>query len=237
MVGAATGQGVTTRRARAAIVVIAVAAVALAIGCRRRADAPADAAPLASEVVLVADDPAPVLYVDVTGEVRTARGVASVPAASRHAVALDGPDGPGGAVWIADASTVAASWPARRGTRLDLERLGLAGLPPGLASRVTLPDPGPPGALPPPAQGVVVYGTRWCGACADTRAWLDARGVAYRFRDVDDAVGDPGAALDAARACAAVGAPDDRVPVIDVAGRVLVGFDPVRLTVILGQPI
>ena len=29
----------------------------------------------------------------------------------------------------------------------------------------------------------------------------------------------------------------DRVPVIDVAGRVVLGFDPDRLTAILGEPI
>ncbi len=204
--------------------------------CRAR-DVPADAAPIAPEVTLAADDAQAVQYVDFAGRVRTARGVASVPARSRHAVAIEGPDGPGGSIWIADASRLAATWPARRASRATLERLGLAGLPPGEASRVTLPDPGPQGTVPPPASGITIFGTSWCGACRDARAWLDARAISYAFRNVEDAALDPTAALDAARTCAALGAPADRVPVIDVAGRVLVGFDPVRLAVILGEPI
>ena len=40
-----------------------------------------------------------------------------------------------------------------------------------------------------------------------------------------------------AATCAALGIRPDRVPVIDVAGKVVVGFDPVRLSTILGESI
>lgn len=211
----------------------ALLVIAVLGGCRERAIV-SDAAPAQAAIAIDATSGEPVLYVDLDGRVRTARGVASVPVASRHAVAVEGPDGVGGAVWIADVWAEAASWPARRGSRAELERLGLIALPPGLASRVTLP---PADDVPVPRGGVVVYGASWCGACNDVRAWLDARHVVYAFRDVEQIDADPAAAHDVARLCAGLGVTADRVPVIDVAGRVIVGFDPVRLTTILGEPI
>ncbi len=205
----------------------------LLCACRERAIV-ADAAPAQKAIEIRADANDPVLYVDLTGRLRTAVGVASVPLASRHAVGVEGPDGVGGAVWIADVWAKADAWPARRASRGELERRGLIALPPGLASRVTLP---PPDDVPPPRGDVVVYGAAWCGACNDARAWLDARKVSYAYRDVEEADRDPAAALDASRLCGQLGVDADRIPVIDVAGKVIVGFDPVRLTTILGEPI
>jgi mycoredoxin len=209
-----------------------VAAIVAVVGCRHR-EVPADAGPVDLEVGIFPDRPDELLYVDLTGAVRTARGVAAVPVLSRHAVAIEGPDGPGGAVWIADVSRPMPAWVARRATRRDLERRGLASLPPGAGSRITFPS-AEDGDVVPAGDGVVVYGTIWCGACRDARDWLDARRVPHGFRDVER---DPAAARDAAALCAALGVTADRVPVIDVAGRVVLGFDPVRLTSILGEPI
>ena len=183
-----------------------------------------------SGTVPIARD-AEVIYVDVAGRVQRAIGVAAVPKDSRHVVAIEGPDGPGGAVWIADVSVPQVEWAARRVSHRELERLALAKLPPAPGSGVTFP---PPGETAPAIDGVVVYGTAWCAACRDARAWLDARGVAYRFRDVER---DANAAADAAARCATLAVTPDRVPVIDVAGRVVLGFDPDRLTSILGEPI
>jgi glutaredoxin len=210
---------------------LALALLAL-VACRRREEAP-DAGPIDPVVTIAPDGADELLYVDLTGRVKKARGVAAVPELSRRAVAVEGPDGPGGAVWIADVSApAAAGWPARRGNRRELERRGVAALPPGPGSRIDFPavEPGPVAEV----DGVVVYGTTWCGACGDARAWLDEHRVAYTFRSVED---DVAAAHDAARLCASLGVEPDRVPVIDVAGTVVIGFDPVRLTTILGESI
>jgi glutaredoxin len=206
---------------------LAVVVFAL-VACRER-HVPADAAPLSSTVPIARD--AEVIYVDVAGRMQRAFGVDAVPVASRHVVGIEGPDGPGGAVWFADVSIPQPEWAARRVSHRELERRALAALPPATGSGVTFP---PPSDVAPPADGVVVYGTAWCAACRDARAWLDARGVAYRFRDVER---DATAAADAAARCATLAVTPDRVPVIDVAGRVVLGFDPDRLTSILGEPI
>ena len=208
-----------------------VAALLCTTGCRKR-EVPVDAAPT-DPTAAIAED-AELLYVDLSGQVRIARGVASVPATSRRVVAIEGPDGPGGAVWIGDVSAP-PPWTGMRAGRRALERRGLVALPPGPGSRLTFPPPGPPGEeVTPRPTGVVVYGTAWCAATADARAWLDARGVDHAMLDVER---DPGAALAAADLLDSLGVVPDRVPVIDVAGRVVVGFDPTRLATILGEPI
>lgn len=214
---------------------LAVAAFLLSIGCRKR-EIPVDAAPTEPTATIAAD--AELLYVDLSGRVRVARGVEAVPAASRHVVAIEGPDGAGGAVWIGDVSAASperdVGWTAVRGHRRELERRGLAALPPGPGSRLTFPPPGAPPENVAPPVAIVLYGTAWCAVCADARAWLDARGVVYAVRDVEH---DTAAALAAADTLDALGVAADRVPVIDVAGRVVVGFDPTRLATILGEPI
>jgi len=100
--------------------------------------------------------------------------------------------------------------------------------------RTARPAAAEPEESQPAPSGIVVYGTSWCAVCKDARAWLDARGVAYTARDVEL---DPAAAIAVADTLDELGVAADRIPVIDVAGRVLVGFDPTRLATILGEPI
>jgi glutaredoxin len=206
--------------------------IAITAGCRKRA-IPVDAAPIDPEAIIEAGSAQDILYVDLAGRVRRAAGVVSVPVRSRRVVGIEGPDGDGGAVWIADVSFPAPQWTAVRSTPGELERLGLAALPPGPSSRA--PFPTVSSADPPPSPaGIVVYGATWCAACSDARAWLDERGVPYTWRNIET---DGGAALDAASLCVSLGVVPERIPVIDLAGKLVVGFDPARLTTILGEPI
>jgi glutaredoxin len=204
--------------------------VVLAIGgCRRRAE-PIDAAPISVTQELRADDEIEVLFVDLGGAVRRAASVAMVPQASRHVVGVDSPNG----LYLADVSVPAPSWTAYRGTLDELERRGLAALPAGPSANAVLPAVDPTVDPPPPPDGVVVYGSTWCDPCTETRAWLDARGVAYAYRNVEQ---DGAAATDVSALCAALDVPACRIPVIDLAGKVVVGFDPARLATILGESI
>ena len=74
---------------------------------------------------------------------------------------------------------------------------------------------------------VVLYGTSWCEVCAQARAHLDARGVAYFSRDIET---DPDA-FDAYRAQGGNGA----VPLLVVGGETLTGFNPEMLDARLAQ--
>lgn len=87
-----------------------------------------------------------------------------------------------------------------------------------------------PAAAP---AGVVLYETSWCGFCRKARAWLRARRVSFEARDVE---ADPQAAAELEEKLRQAGIEDAGVPVIDVRGRLLVGFDPDRLAELLQSP-
>jgi glutaredoxin len=74
---------------------------------------------------------------------------------------------------------------------------------------------------------VVVYGTSWCGYCARARAYLTSRGIPFVDKDVEH---DREARDEIARKCAAAGMRfTGSVPVLDVYGRIIRGFDPGRI--------
>jgi hypothetical protein len=191
-------------------------------------------------------------YADLSGRFLLAARRAMVPPASRRVVRVIGPtvkpDGSGDdpLVHVVDLSRVpeagyvTALIPARR-----YRRRALAALPPGVASRLPWPLPGaadatadavgesrePAGAS---SRAAIVYGTAWSGPTARAAAFLAERGVPAQVRDVER---DPGAARTLAATAASLGVIVDRVPVIDLGGDVVVGFDPPRLQTLIGDRI
>lgn len=79
-----------------------------------------------------------------------------------------------------------------------------------------------------PAEGsggsdeIVVFGASWCGACRQAEEYLRQRGVAFVERDIER---DPAAREDMMRRARAAGIAGSGIPIIDVRGRVLQGFD------------
>ncbi|MDY7229311.1 glutaredoxin domain-containing protein [Hyalangium rubrum] len=80
------------------------------------------------------------------------------------------------------------------------------------------------------SEGVVIYTTAWCGYCKRAKAWLKARGVAFVERDVEK---DPDAAAELANKAAAAKKSPRGVPVIDVKGTLVLGFDEKQLEQLL----
>lgn len=76
--------------------------------------------------------------------------------------------------------------------------------------------------LPESEQGVVVYSASWCGVCRAAKAWLAQRHVAFVEKDVEKL---PGAEAELRAKARRAGVSPQGVPVIDVAGELLVGFD------------
>ncbi|HVV17110.1 MAG TPA: glutaredoxin family protein [Polyangia bacterium] len=136
---------------------------------------------------------------------------------------------------------------ARPMSREAFETGALAALPSGqsspFASRPAAPPPGPPGSpaagapspgTPPGVKPVVtIYGTSWCGACRAAREYMTSHKIPFADKDIER---DPEAARELADKAAKMGIPTDRVPVLDVRGRLLLGFDPARVEALLGQP-
>lgn len=77
--------------------------------------------------------------------------------------------------------------------------------------------------MPSRSGEVVLYGTSWCGYCKKAREWLTRKGVSFVDRDVEK---DEDAAAELARKARAAGVRPTGVPVIDVRGKLILGFDP-----------
>ena len=68
---------------------------------------------------------------------------------------------------------------------------------------------------------VIVYSATWCGFCHQAKQYLDQIGVKYTEKDVEK---DPAAMGEAVAKSGQMG-----IPVIDVAGDIIMGFDRPKL--------
>ena len=192
-------------------------------------------------------------YAEPKGTFATTDKPDSVPETARALVRVFDPSAPektpgGGRVYVTNLNDVLSKGraPARPMSREAFETAALAAHPTGesspLAAQTMRPVPIPAedgGAAPaaPTAGGppvVTIYGTSWCGACRAARQYFDR---AARFRS-------PTRTSNATPTRPASwpprpprwGFPTDRVPVIDVRGRLLLGFDRARIEMLLGEP-
>jgi glutaredoxin len=222
-------------------------AVAVAGGCRK----PAPAIPPPEESKLppleVKKDGSWLFtYVDDKGQFQTADKAADVPARARRTVrvvdpskgVLDRRDTTN--VYVVDVNELlrAGHATARPLSRLAFENGALAQLPPGasslLADRPADFDAGAEPAAPAAAGSAVVtvYGASWCGACKEAKRYLASRKIPFVEKDIER---DRGAAAELSEKAARFGLPTNRIPVLDVRGRLLIGFDQARLEALLGE--
>jgi glutaredoxin-like YruB-family protein len=64
---------------------------------------------------------------------------------------------------------------------------------------------------------VIVYSATWCGFCHTAKDYFDKLGVKYTDKDVEK---DPAAGMEAVEKSEQRG-----IPVIDIAGDIIIGFD------------
>jgi glutaredoxin len=232
------------------LAVLLAAAVFGASACRRSApEAPPQPKAQAGVVEILKGGRWLFTYVEPSGTFSTTDKVESVPERSRAIVRVFDPaemaktDAPG-QVYVADLNQLLKSGKAsaKAMSRDAFETAALAQLPPGESSALAAHGGGaaPAGEpTPPPPAGeggtpvVTIYGTSWCGACRAARQYLTSRGVPFADKDVER---DPAAARELGEKAAKMGIPTDRVPVIDVRGRLLQGFDRARIDALLGEP-
>ena len=85
---------------------------------------------------------------------------------------------------------------------------------------------------PSTATGVTVYTAPWCGFCKKAKAYLKKKGVPFVERDVE---GSAAAARELEARLRAAGAAGGGVPVIDIDGQLIMGFDQAQIDKLLSQ--
>ena len=228
-----------------------IAALALALvgpACNSRAskgattDDAAVAPPLPS--ITVRDDSRDLTFSFVTldGGFRTARTVAEVPYEARDAVRVwndvsgDGVAGPW--VYVADlrnrlgdGTYKVDSMPRAQFDDLAVDRRKKAKEALAVPKPATAPTA--PTALAGPGQGsapggaakslvVIIYGADWCKPCHQAEDYLKSKGIAFVHKDIED----PNINEELADKLMGAGLQTHSIPIIDVRGKLLVGFDP-----------
>jgi arsenate reductase-like glutaredoxin family protein len=228
-------------------------AALLAAGCRRQAPAVrgearlegAEAAPRVPFEVRRDSSDLTFFWFDGHGNAHGVARVDDVPEASRANVRVEPPQPEQrtpGWVFVADlrAPGPDGRFPVRvvQSEQFATELGALTGQAPTIAapSAPAVP-PGTPAILAPGApsgQGahggagtqqprVVVYGAEWCSACHQAAGWLRANNIPFVEHDIER---EPQAAQEMLARARAQGVPTGSIPIIDVGGRLLVGFNP-----------
>jgi glutaredoxin len=77
-----------------------------------------------------------------------------------------------------------------------------------------------------PAARVILYKTPWCGFCKKTADYLRAKGVTFLEKDIES---DRAAALELSSKLQKAKLRDSGVPVLDIEGTLIIGFDQQKL--------
>ena len=228
---------------------------ALAIAACKRAAPEAPPPPVAgapATIEVLKDGRWLFTYAEPKGTFATTDKPESVPESVRAVVRVFDPSAPektpgGGQVYVTNLNDVLSKGraPARPMSREAFETAALAAHPTGesspLAAQTMRPAPipavdaGAAAPAPPTAGGppvVTIYGTSWCGACRQARQYFAGRKIPFADKDIEK---DADAARELAAKAAKMGIPTDRVPVIDVRGRLLLGFDRARIEMLMGE--
>jgi glutaredoxin len=193
-------------------------------GCKRKT-APAEANdPPAMPVVTDASTDLLLTWVDENGEFHVEQSVAAVPASSRDVVRVADPvkDPPRlDDVFVADLRTPgsAGAYPVRTMPRPEFEKIAVERRKQHGKILTAQAPSDPPVATRP---SIIIYGASWCGPCHQAAAYFKRKGVPFVEKDIEQ---DGTAAREMHAKLASAGMPGGSIPVIDVRGKLMVGFD------------
>jgi glutaredoxin len=214
---------------------LALALWALAAGCDRPSDGtqPASAESL-PELTFGEDTPSLMLtWFDEKGDAHVEVRASDVPIKGRNLVRVvvaDSEHGHDDPIYVADLSTASADgkWAARAMPRAAWEAAIAKRREAYLASvrppPVAPPEPGEPGKDPPTGAKltVIIYGADWCRPCHEAADYLKTQGVPVVVKDIEK---NPSAQSEMRKKLARVGRAGSSIPIIDVGGEILIGFD------------
>jgi glutaredoxin len=243
---------------RVALVAACVALVALAgVACQRGHGSqgqPVGASDPGEPALVVKDDTQGLLltWIDDKGDFHVETNVADVPLMGRDAVRVVDPakdetasadrvtvvdlrqarpDGTYAVRWMSRADFEQMAVARREKTGPTLAQSAAPAAPSATDEGSGAQRPGGAGATAALAT-VIIYGAEWCGACHDAAKYLRRKGIPYIEKDVEK---DPAAAREMQSKLAKNGLHAGSIPVIDVRGHVMVGFNPQQIDGALGQ--
>lgn len=172
-------------------------------------------------------------WIDDAGEFHVEQKVSAVPESGRALVRVVDPDkgAPPDVVYLVDlrATPGAAGYPVRTAPRDEFEKVAVQRRAKG---GKVLADTKPAASVPAPgASGeadlvdrpdVIIYGAEWCGPCHQAEAYMKKRGIPYVEKDIEK---DSGAGREMRAKLSKAGMRTGSIPVIDVKGKLLLGFD------------
>lgn len=197
----------------------------LALFACKKASPATDAVPL--PVVTDATTDLLFTWIDDKGEFHVEQKVADVPVGSRDVVRIADPvkDPPKlDDVYVADLRNVGAdgTYPVHTMSRSDFEKIAVERRAKNgrvlTAQSAAPPPPGGEAAKP----TVIIYGASWCGPCHQAADYLKAKHVPFVLKDIE---ADSSAQREMQSKLATAGIRGGSIPVIDVKGKLMVGFD------------
>jgi glutaredoxin len=217
------------------VLVFALASAA----CKRRppdelATAAAEPAPTSLPALSLTDESPDLLltWVDARGDAHLAKKPADVPMEGRdqvRVVVTTREEGLRDFFYVSNLTVKSpdGTYPVSTMSRSEWDAM-IAKRRQAFASPETPPADEPaPGAPSASAQAtaftVIVYGASWCGACHEAVAYLKRRRVPVVEKDIEQ---DPGAESEMQAKLARAGVHGGSIPVIDVKGKILIGFEP-----------
>ena len=243
----ATGVKPAVRRVIAWLVVLLACFVVTAAGCKRRptgdelselSDPPTKPLP---ELKLTEDAPDLMLtWVDARGDAHAVSKPTDVPAEGRdhvRVVVTTREEGTRDLFYVTnltvkggDGTYPVSTMTRREWDNLITERRQAFAAPSASAGAPESAEEGPPGGPAGPAAKahpagftVIVYGASWCEACHQAVAYLKRRKVPVVEKDIEQ---DPAAESEMRAKLTRAGVHGGSIPVIDVKGKILVGFEP-----------
>jgi glutaredoxin len=228
---------VTRRTANQYCCVVALAFLAIA-GCHRKSSSGGSAgaesaeAPALAPLVLKDDTKNTMLtWVDEHGNFHVVEHIPEVPDAGREAVRVvisDRSDGTGESVYVAnlrekkaDGSYAVTSMPRPEWDELGAKnrKARLEALAPSAAPSAA---PSSSSAMVAGDISVIIYGASWCGPCHQAEALLKSMGVKVTKKDIEE---NPSAGAEMQEKLRRVHRQGGSIPVIDVMGQILIGFN------------
>lgn len=231
-------------RFRSAVVVLAVVLVGMAAdGCHRKTESTESPSSSASSEakelpsLSLKDDTQNALltWVDEHGNFHVVEHTADVPDAGRDTVRVvvaDRTDGTGDSVYVANLRQKQAdgAYVVTSMARAQWDELGAknrkARLEALAPSSAPTPAPPPSGVAAASDVTAIIYGASWCGPCHQAEALLKSLGVKVTKKDIEE---NPAAGEEMQEKLRRVHRQGGSIPVIDIAGQIMVGFSPAAL--------